>query len=375
MNMFLGKIMELVFVIILGVFFVRVVQEIMKQGWVARTFDFNAFFYISIPNVALFLVILPSDTNAHSLIEIQAILFGMLLGFPVLIKRLSVMQEQAEKSQQQIDIAQKQSRDSQYRDARNLLQSNQLNSRMMGIADLWRFAKTHPQEEYHTVMDVFINFIHQPIPYEWKEGTHEQDKKASKRRDIRKILQYMGAKRLEGAKFYKIDLREAHLEDANLRQAYLAKADLRGAYLEGANLRDARLEEANLIRAHLKGADLWQAYLEGADLRHSNLEDADLWDAVLLEADLRWSNLVGTHLERACLNYAHLEGADLRDANLKLALINNADFAGAKNLTQEQIDSCVFITDDDFSQDPPTLPEGMEHTYIEMEQDEWEEER
>ena len=170
---------------------------------------------------------------------------------------------------------------------------------------------------------------------------------------------------LEGA-----NLNGAYLEGANLRQAYLEEADLFMADLEGADLSQAHLEGANLFMAHLERAYLFMAHLEGANLRQAHLEGADLTFAIISGADL-----IEADLERADLERADLEGADLEGADLTFAIINGANFTNAKNLTQEQIDECVFITDDDFSQDPPTLPEGMEHTYREMEQDEWEEER
>jgi uncharacterized protein YjbI with pentapeptide repeats len=86
---------------------------------------------------------------------------------------------------------------------------------------------------------------------------------------------------LEGAPFWQtkhegVDLRGAHLGDANLKgadleRAKLSGADLRGAKLERANLRDADIRETDLRGADFRGADLRGAKLRGADLREAKI--------------------------------------------------------------------------------------------------------
>ena len=143
----------------------------------------------------------------------ETLLVGALLGFPILIKRVEETQKQTRTSQETLKETQKQTRTSQetlkeeqkqrrtsqYRDARDLLFLDNLNSRMTGIDDLWRFAETHPKEEYHNVMDVFTQFVKNPTSYEWEEGTKEDDKKAVKRKDIKEILQHISKERMAGA--------------------------------------------------------------------------------------------------------------------------------------------------------------------------------
>ena len=94
-----------------------------------------------------------------------------LIGFPILIKRVSETRLQ--------------SRTMQYNAANELLWSERLGSRMAGIEALWRsLAETYPKEEYHNAMDVFSQFIKYPVPYDWEEGTKEEDKKAWERDQI-----------------------------------------------------------------------------------------------------------------------------------------------------------------------------------------------
>ncbi len=125
-----------------------------------------------------------------------------------------------------------------------------------------------------------------------------------------------------------LDLRQAQLAGADLRDAHLANADLAGANLAG-----ARLAGADLRDAHLDGADL-----HGADLRRARLDAAQLHGANLQQALLARCNLRQANLERADLRGADLRRADLRGALLAQiqadgALIRGADLRGAQDVS------------------------------------------
>jgi uncharacterized protein YjbI with pentapeptide repeats len=191
----------------------------------------------------------------------------------------------------------------------------------------------------------------------------------------------LGEARLEGAnlggaRLERADLRRARLERADLRRARLERAYLGGARLEGANLFWARLERANLNGARLEGANLLEARLEGANLGFARLEGANLGGARLEGANLsgarlEGANLGGVRLERADLRRARLEGANLAEARLEGAFLFEArlegtnlrrtdlrrsywhgasnraspaqfaDFRGARELTQTQLESLI----------------------------------
>ena len=121
-------------------------------------------------------------------------------------------------------------------------------------------------------------------------------------------------------------------------------------------------KDINAILRHIVEERMIGAKPYKIDLRGTHLEGADL-----SVANLKRANLRAAHLEGVCLWGANLEGADLT-----LAVINEVDFTGAKNLTQEQINSCVFIADLFDAKKLPTLPEGMNPTYREMTHNEWE---
>ena len=377
----------------------KIFEQYITKGWVARNFDTTALL-VSVFLLIVFFYLSSWDSAVREFIKEHTLLVGALLGFPILIKRVTEMQEQTRISREQL-------RFSQFADAYGKLWSSDLGTRMATIESLWHFAQKHPQEQYSGVMDAFTRFIKHPASYEWEKGTKEEDKKAGKRTDIAAILRHMGEERMAEAKPYEIDLSGVHLEGADFRWSQLEEANLQEAHLQGANLEGARLEGARLFRADLKGANLGGAYLqgayldeshlerahlgsarlqganlaaahlEGADLIGARLERASLWrsqleGAVLFAARLEGVNLGHAHLEGANLRYVNLEGADFHGAHLTLAIINDVDFAGAKNLTQEQIDECVFITNYTLCKQSPKLPDGIEHEYRTMSLKDWE---
>ena len=132
----------------------------------------------------------------------------------------------------------------------------------------------------------------------------------------------------------------------NLGNADLSGADLRDADLNGANLRDADLSGADFRDADLSGADLSVANLSGTNLSGTNLSVANLSGANLSGADLRCADLSFADLSFATLTkaksfHAKFVCANLNGANLRLIRFSGADFSGADfigtNLTEARL--------------------------------------
>ncbi|MGB3811445.1 MAG: pentapeptide repeat-containing protein [Parvibaculum sp.] len=158
---------------------------------------------------------------------------------------------------------------------------------------------------------------------------------------------------LAGANFNKAYLRLASLQDADLRKAQLTRADLTGTRLARANL-----EGADLSHANAAGIDLTGANLKGADLSHARLdaalvENADFTGAKLVGANLRLIEYVkgvkfrDVDATGAIFRYASLRGVDFRGANL-----SGADFTRAWGLSNEQL---ALACGDDKTR----LPDGL----------------
>jgi hypothetical protein len=105
---------------------------------------------------------------------------------------------------------------------------------------------------------------------------------------------------------------------------YLSRVDLRGAHLFEANLSDTQLRQANLARARMPGVDLSRSDLELADLRQANMLHAKLREANLCGANLQGARLDGADLAKARSDTRTVwpEGFDadrLRDAGVPMA--------------------------------------------------------
>lgn len=130
-----------------------------------------------------------------------------------------------------------------------------------------------------------------------------------------------------GKKPYALDLRNSHMDRADLTDA-----EFDHVLLDRANLTEARLDDATLTGAWLNGANLTEARLSRA-----NLTGAELYRANLTGAELVGANLTET---------------DFAKTFLQVVFAKSVDFASGKNLTQDQIDRM-------FGDETATLPDGM----------------
>ena len=122
----------------------------------------------------------------------------------------------------------------------------------------------------------------------------------------------VGWPRLAGKINFQIDLKDINAKGFIMSNSEMRYVDLRFAHLEEANFFGVHLERSNLFLAHLQGAKLGYAHLEEADFFGAHLEEADLQ-----YAHLEGANLAFTHLEKANLEYAHLERGNLFGAHLQ----------------------------------------------------------
>ena len=139
---------------------------------------------------------------------------------------------------------------------------------------------------------------------------------------------------LKGANLEGSQLEDANLTNAILEGSCLKKANLKGAILKGANLNDAMLTGANLERTIVEGAKLNSAKLEGAILNESNFTKADLGyakldcarieKAIFFDVDFKGSSLIGAKLNNSNLTYANFDYA-----NLEHAIFSGANLKGA----------------------------------------------
>ena len=173
---------------------------------------------------------------------------------------------------------------------------------------------------------------------------------------------------LFGADLGNADLCLANLQGANLNYAILTGAQLAGVKLKGTSLKDVTLANYDFYSANFKGislkdADFSQAKLNktkmrgisgkvdlaGADLQQANIGYSKLAQANFREANLNRTSLVEVDLRNANLVRANLSGVSFGNwvkidgANLEGADLRGAHIKNARGLTCEQLQ--VAITD------------------------------
>ncbi len=156
----------------------------------------------------------------------------------------------------------------------------------------------------------------------------------------------------ESPNFYKAELMEMDLSEANLTGADLSEANLMGANLKGADLSQGNLMGVNLCEADLSEANLTEANLTGAKLMGANLKGVNLSQAKLDEANLSGADLTQADLTQAMIREAVVQGTNLMEANLSGADLTGTLLADAANLTQQQLSSAVLDGD---AQPEPSL--------------------
>ncbi len=211
--------------------------------------------------------------------------------------------------------------------------------RLGGIYALERIARDSERDHW-PVMQLLCAYVRENYPWDLQseeEAKSDQDDdgfkgKAPSEIELQTILDVVRNRKHEGRESdeHRLDFHGADLSDMNLS----------GAYLRGASL-DADIAGLDLSNADLRGA--WPGW---------NCGGVDFSGADLNKANLRPANF-----DRADFRDANLTGADLRSTYYTGETPMppmTSDLSGAKNLTQEQIDSA--IGDDDTK-----LPEGLQH--------------
>ncbi len=108
------------------------------------------------------------------------------------------------------------------------------------------------------------------------------------------------------------------------------------------NLREANLQDADLRGVNLSGADLTYAFFNDANLSRANLANAKLIETNFVRANLRHANLTDLVVNGANFRDAKLHHAILTDSNLGAAFFVNSDLSKA-NLTSADLSHCSFI--------------------------------
>ena len=118
------------------------------------------------------------------------------------------------------------------------------------------------------------------------------------------------------------------------------------------NLFQADLSYSDLSRKTYAGARLRQSEMSLATADGTNFSHADLSIASLYGVRATGANFTGANLERAVLVGGYFSRSNFAGANLAETNLSGAELAGARGLTQAQLDKACGDTE-------TTLPRGL----------------
>src|SRR6266487_2448772 len=203
----------------------------------------------------------------------------------------------------------------------------------LAVANLCLPRTPHPPEDPNTPLP--LTTLSQALIVVFRETfplVRSQDKRSPESLDATGIQ--LDNAYLRGADLKQVWMPQSSLRKVDFSEANLSEANLSWTKLSGARLNETDLSKANLSGADLSGADLSRARLNEADLNSTyfngaNLSGADLREANLSGADLSWANLSRAYLSEADLNGTNLSEADLSEADLR-----GANLRGVVGLTK-----------------------------------------
>jgi hypothetical protein len=166
------------------------------------------------------------------------------------------------------------------------LGKNALETKLGGIYALEQISK-ESHDLHRPVMDILSAFLREQSRTRKNKGPLGADLQAAAAVIGRRQILGKWSIDLSGAVLPKVDLSNAHLENAILRETVLEEADLVNCRLDGATL-----EKAILSKAHLEGAILDMADLDETNLERAYVENTSMKKVIRFN-DKQLSSVVG----------------------------------------------------------------------------------
>ena len=289
----------------------------------------------------------PTDVSNSDTLANVGLLIGGAVAFVfggwrawVAERQTQASQAQAEAAQAQVEVAQQGLLNERYQRAAEMLGSALLTVRLGAVYALRRLAEEHPVDYHVQGMVLLCAFVRHPTPDERMpiivtEEWGTEDPRI--REDVQAALSVIGERKpdyleLERQNDFRVDLRNARLIGAGLREHLLVSAKLDGARLMSADLDQAVLTEADLPYAKLSGANLSGARLTDAICLCANLSSVTAQNTILRGAFLEGTEWNGARMQGADLSDANLIGADLQGAVLSNTNLSGAIFGRGRRL-------------------------------------------
>ena len=288
---------------------------------------------------------------ALSAIGVAAASFGVLVTWVFNLWRTRL-------TQRRIDLTAQNSRYERFQRGIEMLGNPELFVRLGGIYALRTLMKEDPKELHIPAVELLCAFLRNPI------DADAVTRGGRVRQDIQTALEVLVGRReaevaLEKAQGFRLDLR-----NANLQYAELSGIDLSGGNLEGtkfshsniddANLSKTMLNEADLSFANCRRSDFSKASLVQTNLHHVSADNSDFSDA-----KMDWVKCTEGSFHKATFANIRMGSCDFKGALLYETDLTRTYLKDGNIITQQQLDKAMadpnrppFI-DDGFT-DPDT---------------------
>ena len=241
---------------------------------------------------------------------------GVLVALQALMsyKRAKVMEETAKTQASAVLKTEEGQRQERMKNAIEHLGHDSNSVRLGGAYELYHLAED-TRALRQTVLDVLCTHIRQTTG----EDEYREKHKSKPAEEVQSLLTLLFVRNHRIFRGCHINLQESWLNGADIREAHLERADLAKAYLQGTILFEAHLQKANFREARLQGANLEMAHLQAADFIKARMQGAQLMDARLQGAQLFGAHMQGAQLFSARLQGARLGGAKFQESDLSVA--------------------------------------------------------
>ena len=241
-------------------------------------------------------------------------------------------------TQRQIDLTSQNSRYDRYQRGIEMLGSPELFVRVGGIYALRTLMKEDPEEFHIPAVELLCAFLRNPVDADMVT------KGSRVRQDIQTALDVIVGRKenevtFEKGQGFRLDLRSANFQYADLPGVDFSEANLEGAILsrtnmDGANLSKAILNEADLSFTNCRGSNFRNASLVRANLHHVSADNSDF-----SETRIDWVNCNEGSFYKTTFTKAHIQNCEFKGALLHQADLTWTILSFGNMLTQKQLDN------------------------------------
>ena len=288
---------------------------------------------------------------------VSAIGGGSLVGLVsigIALWRIQLTQQQIDLTSQNSEHNRQQHGHERYQRSAEMLGDPNILVRLGGIYTLRALMTEYPKELHIPIMELVCAFLRAPTDVDTVSGD------PGIRQDIQTALDVIVGRGDAGIAIEKLHRFRLDLRYANLQYADLTGGDFSRANLRGATLSHAILDRVNLAQATLDEADISLVNCRGANFVHASLHMTNMFRTSADRSNFTRARIVWSNCVEASFHETIFAGATIDSCKLDEAMFHGADltrtYISSGNITQQQLDSATAEPNG-----PPLLNFPREH--------------